>query len=136
MLQIKHLLPAAMLLLASCASHRSAYQLSGEWNVVNLNGTEIVPSKQTPYLGFDINENLIYGFTGCNRLTVRLDAAQFLKGKAEIGTLGMTRMLCQDDQYETPFMECLGKVAASEIKDNMMFLKDKDGKTLITLKKK
>ena len=33
-------------------------------------------------------------------------------------------------------LECLGKVAASEIKDNMMFLKDKDGKTLITLKKK
>ena len=33
-------------------------------------------------------------------------------------------------------MESLGKVAASEIKDNMMFLKDKEGNTLITLKKK
>ena len=136
MQKMKLLLPAALLLLASCATSQSAYRLAGEWNVVNLCGTNIVPADDTPFLGFDINEGVLYGFTGCNRLTGRLDAAQFLKGKATIGPLGMTRMLCQDAKYETRFVATLDKVAASEIDGDTMYLKDDKGNTLITLKKK
>ena len=35
---------AALLLITSCASSRSAYKLSGEWSVVNLCGQAIAPS--------------------------------------------------------------------------------------------
>ena len=44
MQKMKLLLPAVLLLLASCATSQSAYRLSGEWNVVNLCGTNIVPA--------------------------------------------------------------------------------------------
>ena len=48
---------AALLLMTSCASSRSAYKLSGEWNVVNLCGQAIAPSDETPFLGFDLNRD-------------------------------------------------------------------------------
>ena len=128
---------AALLLMTSCASSRSAYKLSGEWNVVNLCGQAIAPSGETPFLGFDLNQNVLYGFTGCNRLTGSLDAAKLLKGKADFGPLGLTRMLCPDDKYEQPFLEALGKVEGAAFgEDNLLLLKDNKGNTLITLKKR
>ena len=128
---------AALLLITSCASSRSAYKLSGEWSVVNLCGQTIAPSDETPFLGFDLNQNVLYGFTGCNRLTGSLDAANLLKGKADFGALGCTRMLCPDNKYEQPFLEALGKVeGAAFSEDNLLLLKDNKGNTLITLKKR
>ena len=127
---------AALHLMTSCASSRSAYKLSGEWNVVNLCGQVIAPSGETPFLGFDLNKNLLYGFTGCNRLTGSLDAAKLLKGKANFGPLGCTRMLCPDDKYEQPFLEALGKVEGAAFSEDNLLLKDNKGNTLITLKKR
>lgn len=37
--------------------------------MTNIGGRAITPSDETPFLGFDLNEGNIYGFTGCNRLT-------------------------------------------------------------------
>lgn len=131
-----YFIPAFLLFFASCASTKSVYQLIGEWSVVNLNGQNITPSEATPYLGFDINENRLYGFTGCNRLTGNLDANKFLKGKADFGHLATTRMLCQDDKFEQPFLEALNKVKTSEVNGEEILLKDEQGKVIITLKKK
>lgn len=50
--------------------------------------------------------------------------------------MGMTRMLCPDDTYESRFMDALSKVKSSEVKDNEMLLKDANGNVIITLKKK
>lgn len=136
MKKLAYLLPAALLVLASCASSKSAYRLAGEWQVVNINGQGVTPSDQTPFLGFDLNENRVYGFTGCNRLTGGLDVKAFLKGHPDFSKLGMTRMLCQDDKYESPFMDALNKVVESELADGEMLLKDQNGNVVLTLKKK
>ncbi len=127
---------AALLLMTSCASSRSAYKLSGEWNVVNLCGQAIAPSGETPFLGFDLNQNVLYGFTGCNRLTGSLDASDLLKGKADFGPLACTRMYCADDKFEQPFLEALGKVEGAAFSEDKLLLKDNKGNTLITLKKR
>lgn len=130
-------LPAALLLLASCATQKSAYQVSGEWNVTKLGEKSITPvTDQTPFLGFDLNDSRVYGFTGCNRLTGAFDANKFLKGEADFSRLGSTRMLCVEDKYETAFLEALSKVTTSEINDGKILLKDKDGKVLLMLEKK
>lgn len=131
-----HILISATLCLSACTSTRSVYQLNGEWNVSTLNGQAIPAADNAPFLGFDTNDSRVYGFTGCNRLTGTLDAKAFMKGKADFGQLGMTRMLCQDDKYERPFTEALGKVSTSEIEGNRMTLKDKDGNPLLILTKK
>ena len=136
MKKFMYLIPATLLMVASCATNKSVYQLSGDWNVVNLNGQAISPAENTPFVGFDTNEGRIYGFTGCNRITGTLDAKQFMKGKVDFSQLGSTRMLCQDDKYETDFLEALSKAVESEVKEKEILLKDKDGKIVVTLQKK
>lgn len=130
-----YLIPAAMLLFASCAT-KSAYVLSGDWSVVKLNDQTITPAENTPFIGFDLNEGHVYGFTGCNRMTGELNARKFMKGEANFGHMATTRMLCQDDKYEQPLLEALGKVTTSEVSDKEITLKDKDGNVLLVLKKK
>lgn len=127
---------ATLALTASCVSNRSVYQLNGEWTLTELNGKTVPAADNAPFLGFDTNKGLVYGFTGCNRLTGTLHAKDFMKGKAGFGQLGMTRMLCHDDKYEQPFAEALNKVTASEINGKQMLLKDSDGNTLLILNKK
>ncbi len=136
MKKFMYLIPATLLMVASCATNKSVYQLSGDWNVVNLNGQAISPAENTPFVGFDTNEGRIYGFTGCNRITGTLDAKQFMKGKVDFSQLGSTRMLCHDDKYETAFLEALSKAVESEVKEKEILLKDKDGKVVVTLQKK
>lgn len=136
MKKILYLLPAALLLLASCAASKSAYTINGEWSVTNLNGKSITPNSETPFLGFDTNKGSIYGYTGCNRLTGSVDIKSFANGKPDFSKMGMTRMMCPDNTYERDFMEALAKVKSSEVKDGIMQLKDADGKVIVTLKKK
>lgn len=50
--------------------------------------------------------------------------------------MGMTQMLCPDDVYETEFMEALNQATSMEMKGNEMLLKNKQGKIVLTLKKK
>lgn len=127
---------AATALASSCTSTKSVYQLGGEWTLTSLNGQTLPSADNVPFLGFDTNEGRVYGFTGCNRLTGTLHAKDFVKGKADFGQLGMTRMLCHDDKYEQPFTEALSRVTTSEINGKQMLLKDKDGNTLLILNKK
>lgn len=136
MKKIFYIISAAMMLLSSCASQKSAYSIGGEWNVINLNGQSITPSDETPFLGFDQAKGNVYGFTGCNRLTGSINLKKLANGKPDFSQMGMTRMLCPDDVYEGPFMDALSKVKTSELKDGEMLLKDAQGKVIIILKKK
>lgn len=126
----------AALCLCACAASRTVDGMAGEWNVTELNGQGITPGDGTPFLGFDVKEGTLYGFTGCNRLTGVLDARSFAAGEADFSNLGMTRMICQDDRYEASFIEALGKVKKVEVKGSTMYLNDVNGKTLVVLKKK
>lgn len=136
MKKILYIIPATMLLLASCATSKSAYTVAGEWSVTNLNGQSITPSDETPFLGFDTSKGHVYGFTGCNRLTGEINLKDFANGKPDFSKMGMTRMLCPDNTYERSFMDALGKVKSSEVKGDEMLLKDANGNVIITLKKK
>lgn len=136
MKRILYIIPAAMMLLSSCASQKSAYSVGGEWNVISLNGESVTPSDETPFLGFDQAKGHIYGFTGCNRLTGSINLKKLANGKPDFSQMGMTRMMCPDNKYERPFMDALSQVKTSEIKDGEMLLKDAQGKVIITLKKK
>lgn len=131
-----YLIPAAILFLASCASSRSAYQLAGEWNVVNIDGTAITPGQDTPFIGFNLNEGVVYGFTGCNRMTSNINPKSFIKGDVDFSQVATTRMACRDDKYERIFLDALKKVTTSEVNDNEILLKDDYNKTIMVLKKK
>ena len=124
-------------LLTACSASRSAYTLGGEWDVVNLNGTAITPdSTNTPWLGFNLNEGQIYGYTGCNQLNGGLDAKALFDGKASFDRIAMTQRLCPDSRYEKPFIETLGKVTGVKTDKKQIKLLDKEGKEIMTLKKR
>lgn len=114
----------------------SPEKLAGEWNVVELKGEAVVPTDKTPFLGFDVKDSRIYGFTGCNRITGTLDAEQLLKGKPDFSKMGSTRMMCHDDKYETKFLEALSSVEKAECKGKDIVLSDKDGSVLVRLRKR
>ncbi len=101
-------------------------KLDGEWVVTEIRGEKIEPSEQTPFVGFRVAKGEVYGFTGCNRLTGVLDFGQMADGKTDFSGLGMTRMLCQDDIYEIPFMEAMGaaKVLKMDGADGFVLLDD------------
>ena len=126
----------AALCLTACALSRTVDGMAGEWNVTEIEGQSITPGDDTPYLGFDLKEGTLYGFTGCNRLTGTLDARRLAAGEADFSRLGMTRMLCRDDRYEASFVKALAGVRKAEVEDGTMYLKGSDGKTLVVLKKK
>ena len=126
---------AAVMLFSSCAT-KSAYVLSGEWNVVNIEGEEITPSEETPFLGFNLNDSMIYGFTGCNRLNSSLNAKAFMKGKADFTKVATTRMLCREDKYEAKFLKALNETTKTEVNDSKILLKNNEGKVVMTLNKR
>ena len=69
--------------------------------------------------------NMVYGFSGCNRL--------FGKYSTEGNTfkfsfLGGTRMSCQDMRIEQAFLKTLGQMTIYSIKNKELKLTDKDKK--------
>ena len=136
MTRIFYIIPAMLLALSSCSTQKSAYSVGGEWALINLNGKSITPTNETPFIGIDLSEGHLYGFTCCNRLTGSINVKAFAAGKPDFSQLGMTRMLCPDDKYERDFMQALDKVKSSEVKNNEMLLKDAKGNVILTFKKK
>lgn len=130
------LFPSALSLFLSCAAQKPVCDITGEWNVTSINGQSVEEGEYAPTIGFSPSDNLVYGFTGCNRLTGSFDAKSFLRGKADFSQLGMTRMLCEDARYERPLVDALGKATKSEISEKEIKIKDRDGSILLILTKK
>lgn len=120
----------AMCMLASCRSV-SPGLLAGEWEVTSLGNRQVTASTSTPYLGFA--DSLIYGFTGCNRLTVRNNAEALKKGKIDFSRVATTLMACPDAPYETAFMEALSKATKVRTEGDRMQLSDGDRNVVMEL---
>ena len=64
--------------LSSCASTKNAATLSsisGEWNIIEVNGTAVVllRVREFPYIGFDTKTGKVFGNSGCNRMMGSFD---------------------------------------------------------------
>lgn len=75
--------------------------ISGEWNIIELNGAAVVPApgQAFPFIGFDVAQGTVYGNSGCNRMTGRFDV-NAKPGTIDLGALGSTRMMCPDMTVE------------------------------------
>ena len=104
----KTFLKAAVLLCAgigmtACGSGKQAVQaidLTGEWNIVTVNG-DTIKAENTPYLGLDMAEKRLYGNAGCNRMMGTFEADSLQPGKIKFGQIGTTRMMCPDMDTES-----------------------------------
>ncbi len=113
--------------LFSCASTRNAAtmaDMAGEWNIIEINGTAVVPApgQAFPYIGFDTKNGRVYGNSGCNRITGSFDTGA-KAGTIDLGKLGSTRMMCPDMTVEKNVLSALAQVKAyKKIGDNQMAL--------------
>ena len=80
--------------LSSCASTKNAATLSsisGEWNIIEVNGTAVVPApgQEFPYIGFDTKTGKVFGNSGCNRMMGSFDV-NAKPGTIDLGALAST----------------------------------------------
>lgn len=133
------LLGAFGLIMTSCGTSREATtpaDLSGEWNVVSVNGNKITLTEgaEQPYFGFDTANGRVFGSAGCNRIMGSFDAAKAAEGELNLGNMAATRMMCPDMTTEQSILQACGEVSSFKTaKNGDIELCNADGKTVMTL---
>lgn len=131
----------AVLFMTSCSSGKkatSSVSLSGEWDIVAVNGNAVDTSKveQAPYIGFDRAENQIYGSAGCNRFFAALELDS-VKSEIRFGDAGATRMMCPHMDTEDAILSALSKIVRYKVLgDSEVDMHDADGQSLLLIRKK
>lgn len=100
--------------MASCGSTKEIVSptiINGEWNIIEINGSAVVPSpgKEYPSIGFDTSTGKIYGHSGCNRMMGTFDTAA-KPGVLDLGEMATTRMFCPDMTMEQNVLNVLKNV--------------------------
>lgn len=98
---------ACAISLAACNAPKKAMLegMDGEWNITEVDGSKLATvSGQTPYIGFDLKEGRIYGFSGCNRIMASVDEKT---GMPDFGHMGSTMMACPDMETEDRVKQAL-----------------------------
>lgn len=132
---------ATLLGLSSCASTKNAATLSslgGEWNIIEINGTAVVPApgQEFPFIGFDTTTGKVYGNSGCNRMMGSFDV-HAKPGHIDLGALGSTRMMCPDMSVEKNVLTALGQVKRyKKLGKENMALCGSSNRPIIVLQKK
>lgn len=125
---------AAIALLLSISSCNGSIPVESHWSVESLysNGSQIeIPAGHNPGISF-LKDSKIAGETGCNRFfgEFRTDGAEI-----SFANMGSTRMMCPQMAFENSYMQALDNVASFEFETDKLILKDKDGNTIVVLKK-
>lgn len=102
-----------------------AFQLSGTWQLVSLNG-EVANvedySKELPELNFEAFAQKVSGYSGCNRLTGSYQADE--TGLLKFSPLATTRMMCMSKNKEGAFLSALSGVSSYKFdSDHLLLLK-------------
>ena len=131
---------ATLVGLSSCASTKNAAtlsSLSGEWNIIEINGSAVVPApnQEFPFIGFDTKTESLWK----QRLqpTDGLFRRECQAGQIDLGALGSTRMMCPDMTVEKNVLAALGQVKKyKQLGKENMALCGSSNRPLIVLQKK
>lgn len=123
----------------SCSTVRNmpVNDLSGEWNVVEIEGKAIsVPEgSDQPYMAFDAVNNRIFGSVGCNRIMGTLSATD--AGAIDLSGMAATRMMCPDMTLEDQLLSAFDNVKEFGVdKKGQLVLMDDSQHRLVTLAKR
>ena len=93
-----------------CYSGRGADSLtSATWMLKTLNGNDVVKEKagkEIPYLTLNTKENTVFGSTGCNTINGTIIVSG---DEIRFKDMSMTKMFCDDANYEQDFVSYLFK---------------------------
>ncbi|MBW2961889.1 META domain-containing protein [Mesonia aestuariivivens] len=126
----------AALSISSCkdvADNSTKTLMTSEYLVEKIGENNIEKYKLT--LNFNIEENKVNGFSGCNQYYGSLKTSK--ENKVEFGNIGSTRMMCEEKmQLENRFLETLQQTEIYELSSEKLLLKNEEGKVIIEAKKK
>ena len=129
---------AEVALITSCQSTRhatSSSMIEGEWNITEVNGSAI-KAHPSPYVGFNTQENRVYGNSGCNNISGNFDF-KGKKGQIEFGQMLSTMMSCPDMELEQSILQALNSVACVKSLDKEhLELCDKNMKPLLQMERR
>lgn len=114
--------------------HQNFQFLNGTWAVREIDGQAVnVPDMK---LVIDVDEGKLHGNTGCNIINGSLETDMDAANSISFQGIGMTRMACPDQNYETQFVMALEQASkAKPIKDNQVSLIDDQGKVVLLLER-
>lgn len=120
--------------LMGCNKHNyNATNVFGEWDLAKINGQAIVKTDDItmPFIGFNQQEDRIYGNTGCNSFfgtmitdSTNVDALSF-------DNMGSTKMMCANMEVEDALLAALAQVKAIEYNAEQLQLKDANNQTIL-----
>ncbi len=113
--------------------------LSGEWQILKVQGETLPESEKLFSLNLDCLKKSVAGYTGCNYLNGKF-GFKARKNQLEFRELSSTRMACPLAETESRIIEMLGKACTYEFSQDSnhgqkLELKDRNGNTLLTLNK-
>jgi heat shock protein HslJ len=128
---------AIALVLGGCKSQKNmagANELNGEWNVVELPGISLGEKK--PTITFNIQENKVAAYAGCNRMAGTVQSGAASAGGLKISNLISTKMFCMNDMAtEAALAKALEAVATFEITKETCTFFDAGKKKLMVARK-
>ncbi len=90
---------------AGCGRYQGDYQLNGKWLLSRLNN-QSVDQAEVPYVEFQLSENRVVGFGGCNRFS---GSVELIGDSLKFGALASTNMACPTLDDEAAFLRALAK---------------------------
>ena len=130
----------ALFTLASCQSSKNVATLSptdlnGEWNIVEVNGSAL-NVKEYPYIGFNSEDNRIYGNSGCNRIMGSFELNK-KPGELALGQMASTMMAGPNMDIERNVLNALGQVKGyKQMGKNEIALCNEQKRPVVILKKR
>ena len=114
--------------------HQNFDFLNGTWDVtaigeepVNVEGMKLV---------IDVDEGRLHGNTGCNIINGRLDIDMDEANSISFSAIGMTKMACPDNKWETALVVALEEASAAKpINPKEVILFDDSQKQVLRLKR-
>jgi len=125
--------------LVACNKYNyNATNVFGEWDLAKINGQAIVKTDDItmPFIGFNQQEDRIYGNTGCNSFfgTMVIDSTNV--DAISFDNMGSTKMMCANMEVEDEFLMTLGLVNNIEYNAQELLLKDNANKTILRFERK
>ena len=119
--------------MSCCSNKYTAANISGDWKIDNVFGTQInSPKEETPFISFQKEEARFYGTTGCNSFFGEFKTFDN-KNAIMLTNVGSTKKLCSDMRTEDAIFSAFFQVSSVNYDNNIMQLKDASGKVVMEL---
>lgn len=113
--------------------------LAGEWAISTVAGEELGASQKEPFIGFNLDENRVFGSAGCNSINgaIKQDEEETDAKALTLGPIAATMMMCPDMEVERKVLKALNAVKSFDIlSDGKAALYDADKNELMVLMKR